>query len=162
MQYLEQSVAMSLIQINLEQSKLSVEFTAETRNVEEGQKIRFYPVTAGGFSPYSYAWEFGDGEKSQEEQPVHAYKKEGVYKVTLTVTDDRGNTDTYERSDYIIVTEKAGWDPGNVAGSAWRGLAAFVRVLVNIIIWLGVLSPIWIVILIILYFTVWRKRKKAK
>jgi hypothetical protein len=40
MQYLEQSSAMSLIQVTLEQSKLTLEFNASIRNIKEGESIR--------------------------------------------------------------------------------------------------------------------------
>ncbi len=160
MQYIEQSAAMSLIQITLEQSKLSVEFTAGTRNVEEGQAVPFSPQVSGGFSPYSYAWDFGDGNTSKEEQPSHTYDKTGTYKVSLTVTDDRGNKDTYDRTDYIVVTEQPGWSGGGIAKGAWHGLVGLFHVLLDILIWVGIFSPLWIAILIILYFTLWRKRKK--
>ena len=36
----------------------------------------------------SYTWDFGDGIKSNEENPVHKYVSPGVYHVTLTVTDN--------------------------------------------------------------------------
>ena len=42
----------------------------------------------------SWAWSFGDGATSSERNPVHAYAEEGRYDVLLTVTDDRGGTDT--------------------------------------------------------------------
>ena len=32
----------------------------------------------------SYIWDFGDGNKSYEENPVHQYNSKGVYKVKLT------------------------------------------------------------------------------
>jgi PKD repeat protein len=35
----------------------------------------------------TFAWDFGDGEKSTEENPQHTYKDEGTYTVTLTVTN---------------------------------------------------------------------------
>ena len=31
----------------------------------------------------SYSWDFGDGNKSTETNPVHKYNKKGVYKITL-------------------------------------------------------------------------------
>lgn len=34
----------------------------------------------------SYAWDFGDGETSTEENPVHTYAESGEYSVTLTTT----------------------------------------------------------------------------
>jgi PKD repeat protein len=160
MQYLEQSSAMSLIQITLEQSKLTVEFTVDTRNVKEHAKVYFEPIVAGGFSPYSYEWDFGDGATSTEDNPSHAYDKDGEYTVSLKITDDRGNTASYQRDDYINVI--AGWKASATARSAWNGLSAFGRFLVDLIIWLAYFSPLWIVIGIILYFTWWRKRKKKK
>ncbi len=160
MQYLEESAAMSYIEVSLEQSKLTAEFNATSRTVKEGEKIRFFPEVAGGFAPYSYEWDFGDGDTSTEEAPVYSYKTDGTYTVTLKVTDDRGNTAPYERTDYISVLP--GWNAGGIASSAWNGLIGFSRVLADIIIWLGIFSPVWIIILVILYFTWWRKRKKAK
>ncbi len=158
MQYLEQSSALSYINVSLEQSKLTVEFTASARTVKEGEKIRFDPGISGGFEPYSYKWDFGDGSTSTEDRPVYAYKSDGTYTVLLIVTDDRGNSVPYERKDYVTVL--SGWDSGNVASSAWNGLVGFSHVILNIIIWLGIFSPVWIIILVILYFTWWRRRKK--
>ena len=159
MQYLEKSSSMSYIQVSLEQSKLTVEFSAETRTVKEGVKIQFYPNISGGFSPYSYEWDFGDGDASTDQSPAHAYKSDGSYTVSLKVTDDRGNTADNQRKDYINVLP--GWDAGNIAGSAWNGLVGFGRVLANIVIWLGIFSPVWIIIGLAVYFAWWRRRKKG-
>jgi PKD repeat protein len=38
----------------------------------------------------SYAWTFGDGGTSTQQQPTHAYAASGSYDVTLTVTDNGG------------------------------------------------------------------------
>ncbi|MFC1902404.1 DUF4349 domain-containing protein, partial [Chloroflexota bacterium] len=159
LQYLEQTSATSLIQVRLEQAQLDVSFSANNRRVSEGQDVYFEPRIAGGISPYSYEWDFGDGNTSTEVAPAHAYQSEGSYNVTLRVTDDRGNTDYQSRDNYIEV--RPGWSAGTVAGSAWNGLVAFGHVLANIFIWLGIFSPVWIVIGVILYFAWWRRRKKA-
>ncbi|MBU4590578.1 MAG: PKD domain-containing protein, partial [Candidatus Omnitrophica bacterium] len=42
----------------------------------------------------SYAWEFGDGNASTEENPAHTYESVATYTVTLTVTDNKGGSDT--------------------------------------------------------------------
>jgi len=160
MQYLEQSSSTSLIQIQLEHSKLSVEFLANTRTTEDGEKVGFRPEISGGFEPYSYQWDFGDGNTSTDELPVHAYSSEGTYTVTLTVTDDRDNSDTHERENYMTVL--SGWDVGSTARSIWDGLVGFGQVLLYILIGIGIFSPVWIIVLVILYFTWWRPRKKAK
>jgi hypothetical protein len=159
MQYLEKSSSMSLIQINLEQSKLTVEFNADPRSVKVGRDIWFYPTVSGGFQPYSYEWDFGDSSTSTDAQPSHAYKSDGTYTVSLKVTDDRGSTVPKQRDDYITVI--AGWKASNTATSAWNGLVGFGHVLVNLLIWLGYFSPLWIVIGLIVYFAWWRRRKKA-
>ncbi len=160
MQYLEQSSDLAFIQVTLEQSKLSVEFNATARSIKEGFKIFFIPTVSGGFTPYSYAWDFGDGQTGTEERPSHAYKSDGTYTVSVKVTDDRGNTANITRNKYITVL--SGWEAGNTAHSAWNGFVGFGHFLVNLIVWLGIFSPVWIVILVILYFAWWRRRKKAK
>jgi PKD repeat protein len=45
----------------------------------------------------SWSWSFGDGSTSSERNPVHTYAESGRFDVVLTVTDDRGGTDTKSR-----------------------------------------------------------------
>jgi len=40
----------------------------------------------------SYAWNFGDGATSEEENPQHTFTTEDTFTVSLTVTDDKGAT----------------------------------------------------------------------
>jgi hypothetical protein len=160
MQYLEQSSSLALIQVNLEQSKLSIDFNADSRNIKEGNKVTFYARISGGFAPYSYEWNFGDGQTSTEEQPSHSYRDKGSYTVSLIVKDDKGTEIPFERKDYITVL--TGWDAGNTVSGVWNALVSFGHFLVSVLIVLGIFSPVWIVILVILYFTVWRRRRKAK
>lgn len=40
----------------------------------------------------SWAWDFGDGATSTLEDPVHTYAANGTYNVSLTVTDNDGNS----------------------------------------------------------------------
>lgn len=42
----------------------------------------------------SYGWSFGDGSSSTNANPTHAYTVQGIYTVTLTVTDNGGLTGT--------------------------------------------------------------------
>ncbi|GAI37823.1 unnamed protein product, partial [marine sediment metagenome] len=157
MQYLEQTSATSLIRVQLNQAEIDVSFTASKKRVEEGEKVEFEGRVHGGFPPYSYEWDFGDGETSTSAYPVHSYKSVGSYTVSLKVTDDRDNTDTKTRDDYIAV--RPGWSAGNIARSAWNGLVTFGHVLANIFIWVGILSPIWIVVGGGVFYW-WRRRKR--
>jgi PKD repeat protein len=161
MQYLEQSSNLALFNVNLEQSKLIAEFTAETRTVKEGESVMFIANVSGGFYPYTYLWDFGDDETSSEANPSHVYHADGTYTVSLKITDDKGNTAEYTREDYMTVL--VGWSAGSVADSAWNALASFGRGLSALFIGLGIWSLVWIPILvIILYFVWWRRRKPKK
>jgi PKD repeat protein len=63
------------------------------------------PLTVN-FSDESYGeiddwqWDFGDGNTSEEENPVHEYTVSGLYSVTLIVTGP-GGSDTLTRTDLI-------------------------------------------------------------
>jgi hypothetical protein len=160
MQYLEQTSATSLITISLTQSKMTVNLTAVNgRIVAGGDNVTFNAVVSGGFAPYNYKWDFGDKTTSTDESPVHAYGATGKFTVSLTVTDDKGNTSNDTRTDYITV--QSGWNIGHVAKSAWSGLGALGRVIVNILIWVGIFSPVWIIIGGFSWWF-WRKSKAKK
>ncbi len=159
MQYLEKTATMSLIQVRLEQSKLDAKLTANRRFIRSGESVQFTAQIAGGFTPYSYQWNFGDGKTTNDPAPAHSYRAAGDYTVALTVTDDRGNAAKAEMKDYITV--QAGWSSGSVASNAWNGLAAFGRALLSTAIWMGVFSPVWIVAGAIVFWQV-RRRKSGK
>jgi PKD repeat protein len=50
----------------------------------------------------SYAWTFGDGGTSTDANPTHHYAAAGTYSVGLTVTDNRGGTNT--KTQNVVVT----------------------------------------------------------
>lgn len=53
-----------------------------------------------------WAWDFGDGAISDQQNPGHAYAAEGTYTVTLTVTDDAGGWNS--TSQQVTVVEPTG------------------------------------------------------
>jgi hypothetical protein len=160
MQFLQRTSSTSLIQVKLKEAVLDLKFNASKVRADMDESILFTAQVSGGFAPYNYLWDFGDGSTSVDQSPEHAYKNSGVYTVQLSVTDDKGYTNSIIRSEYINVTGI--WNPGSVARSAWNGFAAFGRVFVNILIWLGIFSPIWIVIGVIVWWRVYRKKRKSR
>jgi len=83
---------------------LKVQFTA---SVEE---------ETGG--PFTFSWDFGDGQKSADQNPVHTYEKVGEYTATLTVTNQKGNKGTDE-VDIFAETDEG--ETGNDGGGAGGG-----------------------------------------
>jgi PKD repeat protein len=87
-------------------------------NVGMGPKAEFRPVIApyemnavpmtvtfidqSTGLPTSWLWDFGDGQTSSEQSPVHVYMKEATYTVSLTVKNQFG-TDTKIMKDLISV-----------------------------------------------------------
>ncbi len=47
-------------------------------------------------------WDFGDGNTSTERFPVWAYPRSGIYEVSLTVTDDKGNSGQVRKPIHVL------------------------------------------------------------
>ncbi|HVQ01578.1 MAG TPA: PQQ-binding-like beta-propeller repeat protein, partial [Candidatus Thermoplasmatota archaeon] len=56
------------------------------------QSVNFTGSATGGYKPYTWHWDFGDGDTSKEQNPTHTYSSIGNYTVTLMVTDNTSNT----------------------------------------------------------------------
>lgn len=69
--------------------------------------INFTGSATGGTEPYTYAWDFGDGYSSTEQNPSHTYSNAGDFTVTLTVTDSQSN----QNSDSLTINATLGPTP---------------------------------------------------
>ena len=49
--------------------------------------VHFTGSASGGTPPYTYAWNFGDGGQSTDQNPVHTYSSVGTYHPVFTATD---------------------------------------------------------------------------
>jgi hypothetical protein len=54
-------------------------------------------------NPVSWAWDFGDGGNSTDQNPVYVYENSGVYSVSLQVETSYGCNDQITKEDYIDV-----------------------------------------------------------
>jgi hypothetical protein len=63
--------------------------------------VQFTDATTG--SPVIWAWNFGDGETSSEQSPLHVYTNEGTYTVTLQAFNSIQGSDVETKTAYITV-----------------------------------------------------------
>jgi gliding motility-associated-like protein len=77
-------------------------FSADTLSCSS-RAIVFNNASVG--TQLSYYWQFGDGDTSSLANPIHTYMAEGIYSVTLTVTDINGCDSTISKTDYIRVSD---------------------------------------------------------
>jgi len=58
------------------------------------REMQLIATVSGGFAPFTYEWDFGDGTASEEPNPIHTYAESGIFAVSVTVTDAFGFTFT--------------------------------------------------------------------
>ena len=73
-------------------------FTAHPRSGGPPLPVLFEDLSTG--TPVSWYWTFGDGSSSMEQNPAYTYYGQGRYNVSLTVSNEAGNS-TLEIGDYI-------------------------------------------------------------
>jgi hypothetical protein len=71
--------------------------------------VQFTGAASGGTGGYTFAWQFGDGGSSSEQNPAHTYVQAGTFNALLTVTDAAGATAS---AQVAIVVRDPGAAPG--------------------------------------------------
>jgi thioredoxin 1 len=77
-----------------------------TSNITEGYSpltVQFTDMSTG--SPTSWSWDFGDGNTSTVQNPIHTYSKAGDYTVTLTVENSAGSTTVTDSSFVVLASD---------------------------------------------------------
>lgn len=138
-------------------------FAGEYRVVDEGDDVEY----SGSFTrpdslwDFEYRWDFGDGTATVVDVPTegstratafHAYRdyRPDPYEVILTVTAQSDAGEVKGTGAFLVQVNEvegfvvAGWDVGGTAKSAVRALTAVGQALLIVVIWLGILSPVWL------------------
>ena len=89
-------------------------FNASPRTVAAGDPVSFLDRSLG--APTGWDWEFGDGARSSERNPSHAFLRSGLYTVRLTTTYP-GSTDVEQKTDYIRVVPGANFQVDVTSGA---------------------------------------------
>jgi len=78
----------------------SASFTMSPSSPKTGETVSFdgSGSTDSDGTISSYEWDFGDGSTATGQTTSHSYSSSGDYTVTLTVTDDKGATDTVSKT----------------------------------------------------------------
>jgi len=81
-----------------------VDFIADTFYGEEPVTVNFSDFSNAETGPItSWDWDFGDGNYSTEMNPQHIYLEDGLYTVTLHVSDQFGITAFTKKADYLHI-----------------------------------------------------------
>lgn len=77
--------------------------------------VQFIGKASNGTRSYTWCWDFGDGQTSEEQNPQHTYTSpcdySDYYVVTLTVSDSTGNTSGDITRVWIQETNEPPWAP---------------------------------------------------
>lgn len=65
------------------------------------EQVVYFKSYAEGFN-LVYDWNFGDGTSSNEAHPKHIYKADGIYDVTLSVTDQKTKKTYTDKQNNVI------------------------------------------------------------
>lgn len=74
-------------------------------NISSGSntlEVQFTDISVGS-KIVSWVWKFGDGEISYEQNPTHFYNRPGLYTVKLTVINDKQQSSTITKTDFIKI-----------------------------------------------------------
>ena len=145
-------------------------FAGDDRTVQEGSKVDY----SASFTrhdelwDYQYQWDFGDGSPTETGKPeenagrvelthVFADYRPTEYTATLTINaiSDAGPVSGSDSFAVRVTAAEsffvAGWNVTGTVKSAVRTLSAIAKVAMTVIIWAGILSPVALVAIGIIY-----------
>jgi len=94
---------------------VTADFTADLTTIFEGESVNFTDLSTGGVTTWNWTFEGGTPAFSSEQNPTVVYYIEGVYDVTLAVSNGI-NSNTIVKQDYITVDHYTGTGDINASG----------------------------------------------
>ena len=77
-------------------------FTVSPSEANTYEDINFINMSSNAVQ---YAWDFGDGETSEQYEPVHSYSSDGLYDIILWVWSETGCKDSLMVNNAITITQ---------------------------------------------------------
>src|SRR6266571_1616391 len=107
---------------------LVADFAVTPTTPNPGQLATFTAAVSGGLAPYTYAWNFGDGNVGSGPSPTHTYLITGTYNVRLNVTDITGTKATVQHgmvasSVSFQFAEAGDWDSNSHTTANWQSIS---------------------------------------
>ncbi len=167
----------TLIVTVLEVDDISV-FAGQHLTVTEGESVTFNGsfTRSQGLTDFEYRWDFGDGSEAAEGKlasgvttatatHTYAHHRPAPYIATLRITaaSEAGVTESSDSVEVRIQERPpwtAGWSMKETVRVAVLVLSLLGNLLLSILIWLGIFSPIWGIILLAMYLTIRRRKRQ--
>jgi PKD repeat protein len=89
----------------LYKATMSANFAADRTSGTIPFTVQFTDSSQGSIT--NWLWDFGDGKKSLQQNPVHTYETVSVFSMSLTVSGP-GGSDTKTRTNYIVTQYPVG------------------------------------------------------
>ncbi len=91
------------INIEVHESPVADFILDKSSRLYAGDEISFANMSD---SRNTYSWDFGDGTKSSKAHPKHVYSRNGIYDISLTVTDPNGCKASCNKNSVIVIDDK--------------------------------------------------------
>ena len=84
----ELATAAEEVEESEDEEDMSVEISSDSTIGDSSSSFRLRSTVTGGEGPYSYLWDFDDGNEGSGRTVTHSFDAPGTYNVTVAVTDD--------------------------------------------------------------------------
>ena len=102
-------------------------YSPSNPTIDDTIQFTDYSTDADG-AIVSWSWSFGDGYNSIMQNPQHQFSSSGNYTVSLTITDDLGDTDTIYKTVRIRESESSSGSTNEGDTSKTPGFETFILI----------------------------------